>query len=52
MTLAAVLTQAWQFGVLAAALLALLVFGRGVVLTLVSAALVGVVLALAGAPIP
>ncbi len=51
-TLAAVLTQAWQFGVLAAALLALLVFGRGVVLTLVSAALVGVVLALAGAPIP
>jgi chromate transporter len=51
-TLAAVLTQAWQFGVLAAALLALLVLGRGVVLTLLGAALVGVVLALAGAPVP
>jgi chromate transporter len=51
-TLAAVLTQAWQFGVLAAALLALLVLGRGVVLTLLGAALVGVVLALTGAPIP
>ncbi len=49
--LASVLTQAWQLGVLAAALLALLVFGRGVVLTLVTAALVGVVLALAGAPV-
>jgi chromate transporter len=51
-TLAAVLTQAWQFGVLAAALLALLVTGRGVVLTLLGAALVGVILALAGAPVP
>jgi chromate transporter len=51
-TLAGVLTQAWQFGVLAAALLALLVFTRGVVVTLVGAALVGVVLALAGAPVP
>jgi chromate transporter len=51
-TLAAVLTQAWQFGVLAAALLALLALGRGVVLTLVAAALVGVILALAGAPVP
>jgi chromate transporter len=50
-TLATALTQAWQFGVLAAALGALLVFGRGVVLTLVSAALVGAVLALAGAPV-
>jgi chromate transporter len=51
-TLAAALTEAWQFGVLAAALLALLVFGRGVVFTLVGAALVGVLLALAGAPTP
>jgi chromate transporter len=51
-TLAAVLTQAWQFGFLAAALLALLVLGRGVVLTLLGAALVGVVLALVGAPVP
>ena len=34
-TLAAVLTQAWQFGVLAAALVALLALGRGVVSTLI-----------------
>jgi chromate transporter len=51
-TLASVLSQAWQFGVLAAALLVLLALGRGVVSTLVGAALVGVVLALAGAPVP
>jgi chromate transporter len=51
-TLAAALAEPWQFGVLAAALLALLVFGRGVVFTLVGAALVGVLLALAGAPTP
>jgi chromate transporter len=51
-TLAAVLTQAWQFGVLAAALVALMALGRGVVSTLVLAALVGVILALAGAPVP
>jgi chromate transporter len=50
-TLASILTHAWQFGVLAAALLALLAFGRGVVLTLLAAAGVGVVLALAGAPV-
>jgi chromate transporter len=50
-TLAAVLTHAWQFGVLAAALIVLLALGRGVVATLVGAALVGVVLALAGAPV-
>jgi len=52
LTLAAVLTEAWQFGVLAAALVALLVLRRGVVLTLVTAALVGVALALLGAPVP
>lgn len=51
-TLATVLTQAWQFGVLAAALVALLVFRRGVVCTLVGAAVAGVILALAGAPLP
>jgi chromate transporter len=51
-TLAGVLTETWQFGVLAAALLALLVFRRGVVPTLIGAAVVGVVLALAGAPVP
>jgi chromate transporter len=51
-TLAAVLTEAWQFGVLAVALVALLALRRGVVVTLVAAALIGVVLALAGAPVP
>ncbi len=51
-TLAAVLTQGWQLAVLAAALVVLLVLGRGVVSTLVGAALVGVVLALLGAPVP
>ena len=51
-TLAAVLTQAWQFGVLAAALIALLALRRGVASTLVVAAAVGAALALAGAPVP
>ena len=51
-TLAAVLTEAWQFGVLGAALVALLVLRRGVVITLLSGALVGVALALLGAPVP
>ncbi|MFL5861938.1 MAG: chromate efflux transporter [Solirubrobacteraceae bacterium] len=51
-TLAAVLTEAWQFVVLGAALLALLVLRQGVVTTLVAAALVGVALALLGAPVP
>ena len=37
-TLAAVLTEAWQFGVLGAALVALLVLRRGVVITLLTAA--------------
>ena len=51
-TLAAILTEAWQFGVLGAALVALLVLRRGVVITLLAAALVGVALALLGAPVP
>jgi chromate transporter len=51
-TLAAVLTEAWQFGVLGAALVALLVLRLGVVITLLAAALVGVALALLGAPVP
>ena len=51
-TLAAVLTEAWQFAVLGAALVALLVLRRGVVITLLTGALVGVVLALLGAPVP
>ncbi|MGA9859748.1 MAG: chromate transporter, partial [Solirubrobacteraceae bacterium] len=47
-TLALALGHAWQFGVLAAAIVALLGFGRSVVTTLLTAALVGVVLALTG----
>ena len=50
--LAAALSESWQFGVLAAAAVALLVIRRGVVETLVVAGAVGVVLALAGAPLP
>jgi hypothetical protein len=38
--------------VLAAAIVALLVAGRSVVLTLVGAAVIGVALALLGAPVP
>jgi chromate transporter len=51
-SLARGLSQAWQFGLLAAALIALLILGRSVVATLVGAALVGVALALLGAPVP
>jgi chromate transporter len=51
-TLATILSETWQFGVLAAALVALLVLRRGVVMTLVAAAVIGVVLALLGAPVP
>jgi chromate transporter len=51
-TLAAALTEIWQFGVLAAAAVALLALGRGTVETLLCAGAIGVVLALAGAPLP
>jgi chromate transporter len=51
-TLAIVLSEAWQFAVLAAAVVALLVLRRGVVTTLLAAGLVGTVAALAGAPLP
>ena len=51
-TLAAALHEGWQFGVLAAAAVALLIVRRGVVETLVGAGAVGVILALAGAPVP
>jgi chromate transporter len=51
-TLALGLGDAWQFVVLAAAILVLLGLRRGVVSTLVGAGLVGVVAALAGAPVP
>ncbi len=46
------LRETWQYGILAAAALALLVLKRGVVETLLVAGLLGVVLALAGAPVP
>jgi chromate transporter len=51
-TLAAALAEPWQGGVLAGAAVALLVLGRGVVETLLAAGAVGVVAALAGAPLP
>jgi chromate transporter len=51
-TLAAALHEGWQFGLLAAAAVALLIVRRGVVETLVGAGTVGVILALAGAPVP
>ena len=50
--LAAALSEVWQLAVLAAAALLLLVARRGVVLTLVLAAVAGVVVALAGGPLP
>ena len=51
-TLADALHQTWQFAVLAAAAIALLALRRGVVETLLAAAAVGVIAALAGAPLP
>jgi chromate transporter len=50
--LAAALTQRWQYAVLAGAALILLVLRRGVVLTLASAAAVGVIIGLSGGPLP
>ncbi|TMJ98245.1 MAG: chromate transporter [Actinobacteria bacterium] len=50
--LARALSEPWQYGVLAGAALALLVLRRGVVLTLLVAAAVGLGAALAGAPLP
>jgi chromate transporter len=50
--LALALTQVWQYAVLAGAVLMLLVFRRGVVLTLLTAAAVGVAVTLLGAPLP
>jgi chromate transporter len=48
-TLAAALHQSWQFAVLAVAAVALLIFRRGVVETLLGAGVIGVIAALAGA---
>jgi chromate transporter len=50
--LSAALTQPWQYAVLTGAALLLLLLHRGVVLTLLSAAAVGIVIALAGGPLP
>ena len=50
--LARALTQSWQYAVLAAALILLLALRRGVVLTLVSAGVVGTLIAVAGGPLP
>lgn len=50
--LAAVLTEPWQFVMLACAAVLLLVLRRSVVLTLLAAALGGVVLVTAGLPLP
>ena len=52
MTLADALQEPWQAGVLAAAAVALLVLRRGVVETLLCAGAIGVVIALAGGPLP
>jgi chromate transporter len=51
-TLATALHETWQFGILAAAAVALLALRRGVVATLLGAAGIGVIAALAGAPLP
>jgi len=50
--LARALTLGWQFAVLGAAAVLLLALRRGVVLTLLGAAAVGLIIALAGGPLP
>ena len=50
--LARALSEGWQFAVLAGAAAALLALRRGVVLTLLSAAGVGLIVAFAGGPLP
>jgi chromate transporter len=50
--LARALSQPWQYAVLAAAAVLLLALHRGVVLTLLAAGAVGVIIALAGGPLP
>jgi chromate transporter len=51
-TLAAALHQGWQFGLLGLAAGSLLVFRRGVVQTLIASGVLGVILVIAGAPLP
>jgi chromate transporter len=50
--LTAALSQLWQFGVLAAAALALLPLRRGIVQTLLLAGLAGLLASLLGASVP
>jgi chromate transporter len=50
--LARALSEAWQFAILAAAVVALFPLRRSVVVTLVSAGIVGAVVVLLGAPLP
>jgi chromate transporter len=50
--LTAALTQPWQYGVLAGAILLLLGLRRGVVFTLLAAGATGLIIALAGGPLP
>jgi chromate transporter len=50
--LASALTETWQFALLTAAAVSLLVLRRGVVPTLLAAGVVGVAAALGGAPVP
>jgi chromate transporter len=51
-TLAAALQEGWQLAVLAAAAIALLILRRGVVETLLGAGAIGVIVGLAGGPLP
>jgi chromate transporter len=50
--LAGALQEAWQFAILAAAAIALLILQRGIVQTLLASGAVGMVAALVGAPLP
>ena len=50
--LAAAVKETWQFAILGAAIVALLALRRGVVQTLLIAGVIGVIAALAGAPLP
>ena len=50
--LARALTEAWQFGLLAVAVVLLLPLRRGVVTTLLACGTIGVIVALAGGPLP
>jgi chromate transporter len=52
LTLAGALHETWQYVVLAAAAAALLALRRGIVETLLGAGAIGVIVALAGAPLP